>query len=336
MLASGLTVGFRVAGSVVSQTCNELLPFQPDRGGATLARRYTDEHSAFVSVDGTPIHYREQGNPDGPTVLLVHGTYSSLHTWDGWVDELAEDFHLVRLDMPGFGLTGPQNGGEHTLEGLIGTVGSFCDTLGLEEVAVAGNSLGGGVAWRLSIDRPDLVSRVILLDAGGATLLSEIGRRYTLFGSDVLPRYLTPRAAVRLIVRDAYGDKTKVTPELVRRYHDLLLRPGNRRAVIEIARTYQRDHGEASGFDLLSVGAPRLPSNHDHAPDPLDEYDIEDVPVPALFQWGSEDEWLPPAFGRELASRTPDAVFYEYEGVGHIPMEEAPSVTAADAATFLK
>jgi pimeloyl-ACP methyl ester carboxylesterase len=336
MLASGVTAGVRVAGSVVSETCDELLPFQPDRDGGTLARRYTDEDSAFVTVDGTPIHYREQGDPDGPTLLLVHGTYSSLHTWDGWVDELADDFRLVRLDMPGFGLTGPRSEGDHTLEGLIETVGAFCDTLGLSSVAVAGNSLGGAVAWRLSIDRPDLVSRVILIDAGGATLLSKLAHRYTLFGSDLLPRYLTPRAAVRLIVRDAYGDRSKVTPELVRRYHDLLLRPGNRRAVIELARNYQRDHGERGGFDLLSIGAPTLPSNHDHAPDPLDGYDIEDVPVPALFQWGTEDEWLPPSFGRELAARTPDAVFYDYEGVGHIPMEEAPVATAADAAAFLE
>ena len=336
MLTSGVTAGVRVAGSVLSHTCDELLPFQPDRDGAALARRYTDEYSAFITVDGTPIHYRDQGNPDGPTLLLVHGTYSSLHTWDGWVDELADDFRLVRLDMPGFGLTGPLSDGDHRLEELIGTVGAFCDALGLEDVAVAGNSLGGGVAWRLSIDRPDLVSRVILLDAGGATLLSKLGRRYTLFGSDVLPRYLTPRAAVRLIVRDAYGDRSKVTPELVRRYHDLLLRTGNRRAVIEIARNYQRDHGEPDGFELLSVGAPTLPSNHDHSPDPIDGYDIEDVPVPALFQWGTEDEWLPPSFGRELAQRAPEAVFYDYEGVGHIPMEEAPALTAADAAAFLE
>ena len=78
------------------------LPASTDR----LERRYTDDHSAFVSVEDARIHHREHGNPDNQTLLLVHGTYSSLQTWDDWVDELVEEYHLVRLDLPGFGLTG--------------------------------------------------------------------------------------------------------------------------------------------------------------------------------------------------------------------------------------
>lgn len=335
MLTFPLTAGVQVAQSVVADTYEEIVPFQFDRSGSRLKQRYTNEASKFVTVGETPIHYRIEGNPDGPTLLLIHGTYSSLHTWDDWIEQLGSEFRLVRLDMPGFGLTGPRKEGSHRLEMLIETVGQFCDALGLENVAVAGNSLGGAVAWRLSIDRPDLVSRLVLIDAGGATLLSKLGRRYTPLGADIMPRYLTPRMTIRLILKDAYGDPSKVTESLVRRYHDLLLRAGNRRAVIEIARNYQREHDETDTFEFLNVRAPTLPSNYDHSPDPRDGYEISDVSVPALFQWGSEDEWLPVSFGRELASETSESVFYSYDGVGHIPMEESPKQTAEDVAAFL-
>lgn len=240
MLAFPLTTGIEMAQSVVSETYSEIVPFQPDRTRRNLEREYLTDASRFVDVDGTEIHYRIEGCETGPTVLLIHGTYSSLHTWDGWVEELADEYRLVRLDMPGFGLTGPRADGPNRLEGLIESVAKFCDELELSELAVVGNSLGGAVAWRLSIDRPDLVSK--------------LGRKYTPLGSELLPRYATPRSVIRLILKDAYGDPSKVTPDVVRRYHDLLLRSGNRAAVIEIASNYQREHDdEHSSLDLLNV-----------------------------------------------------------------------------------
>jgi len=337
MLTFPLTTGIQVARSVATETYDELAPIQLDRPRGNLVRQYTNEASEFIKIGESTIHYRDEGNEDGPTLLLIHGTYSSLHTWDGWVEELKDDFRLVRLDMPGFGLTGPRVKGEHRLEVLIETVERFCDALGLSDIAVAGNSLGGGVAWRLSLERPDIVSRLVLIDAGGATLLSKLGRKYTPLGTDFLPRFLTPRMVIRVILKDAYGDPSKVTDDLVRRYHDLLLRAGNRRAVIEIARNYRRDHGRDATFDLLDVRTPALPSNHNPSPNVHDGYDISDVSVPVLFQWGTEDEWLPVDFGQQLADSTPtDHTFCTYEGIGHVPMEEAPKMTATDAARFIK
>lgn len=335
MLTYPLTTGLKVARSVATETYDEFALIQPDRPGKELHDGYTTEASTFIDIDRSTVHYRDEGNPNGPPLLLLHGTYSSLHTWDGWVEELADDFRLIRLDMPGFGLTGPQTSGEHRLEGLIDTVAAFCDELGLEKVAVAGNSLGGAVAWRLSIERPDLVSNLVLLDAGGATLLSKLGRKYRFLGTDVLPRFLTPRMVIRLMLKDAYGDPSLVTDDLVRRYHDLLLRDGNRRAVIEIAKNYRKDHGTDGSFDVLPVRTPSLPSNQNPSPNAYDGYDISDVEVPILFQWGSEDEWLPVSFGQQLADSTPDHTFLTYDGVGHIPMEETPVPTAADVSAFL-
>jgi len=330
----GTILGF--TGHVFTETYSEFGLVQPDRSVSDLERRYALRDSAFVEVGDSRVHYAERGAPESPTLLMLHGTYSSLHTWNGWVDELADDFHLVRLDLPGFGLTGPRQSGEITFEYMIDTVGAFADALGLTDVTLVGNSLGGGIAWRVSLDRPDLVSRLVLLDAGGASLLARLAGNFSALGNDFLPRYVTPRVAVRLIIRDAYADKSKVTPELVRRYHDLLLRPGNRRSVVEIARNYAADHPMDEAEEIYDPRAPGLPSSYDPSPEILDGYDIGEVSVPTLFQWGEEDGWLPVHFGRSLASSVPGHQFLLYEGVGHVPMEEAPVRTARDAAQFVR
>jgi pimeloyl-ACP methyl ester carboxylesterase len=325
---------FTTVSRFVTESYAEFVPFQPDRAPGPLERRYTDDASAFLDVRDARVHYRDEGPRDAPTLVAVHGAYSSLHTWDDWVEHLTPAFRVVRLDMPGFGLTGPRDG-RHTLRELVLTVGAVCDELGLEDVAVAGNSLGGGVAWRLAVERPDLVSRALLLNAGGATLLSVLSANLmAVFGSSA-QRYVTPRMAVRLMLLDAYHDRSRVTTALVRRYHDLVLRRGNRQAVVELTRNYERDHFDGQRHDRGGARVPRLPAAQTPEPNPWDEYGLSDVPVPVLFQWGVEDTWLPESFGRDLAAQVPDHRFVTYDAVGHAPMEETPERTAADAATFL-
>lgn len=334
MFLTPLTAGLELAGTIASETYNEFALFQPDRPRERLERQYTNDASEFCQVGDSRIHYRDEGPRDAPTVLLLHGTYSSLHTWDDWVEQLTDRLRVIRLDMPGFGLTGPRDSGPHTLRHLVTAVGEFCDVQNLSEVAVAGNSLGGAVGWRLAVERPHVVSKLLLLNAGGATLLSNLAENITAFGSDMVPRFVTPRMMIRLLLNDAYGDTSHVTTDLVTRYHDLLMASGNRRAVIEIARNYRADHYD-EGTGGLGLRTPRFPSAYNPSSQAWDNYDISDVTVPTLFQWGCEDEWLHVEFGRELASPVPDDTFLTYDGVGHVPMEESPAETARDAAQFI-
>lgn len=295
-----------------------------------LERKYTNDASRFVQVGDSRIHYRAEGDPANQTLLLLHGSYSSLQTWDGWTTELVDEFHVVRLDLPGFGLTGPRQEDEHVLSYLVFSAGAFCDQLGLDDVVVAGNSLGGGVAWRLATERPDLVSGAILINAGGGTLLCRIIDSLT---APLFSQFGLSRAVVRLVLTDAYGSRTTPDTSTIQRYHDLILRNGNRRALREISKNFRRDH--ANGFGPKGL-FPTPPSMHDPMPDICDHYELSDVTVPALFQWGVEDTWLPITFGRELATRVPQSTFLAYDDLGHVPMEEAPAVTAADARAFLR
>lgn len=323
-----------LAGQAAVEAYTEFAPFQPDLSRSYLERRYTNDNSAFLDVGDARLHYRAEGDPTDPTVLLIHGTYSSLHTWEEWTERLTERFHVVRLDLPGFGLTGPREDGDHTLAYLIDTVGRFCDALDLSEIAVAGNSLGGSIAWRLALGRPDLVDRLVLLDAGGLGLLTQFARTLRATGTDLGPRFLTPRILTRMILTDAYSDRSKVTQPLVRRYHDLLLGCGNRRAVIEIARDVAAGRPETRlPADTLPI--PTLPAASDRPTTAPDEDDLSSVAVPTLFQWGEDDSWLPVEAGRERAETVPESQFVSYPGVGHAPMEEAPARTVADAIEFL-
>lgn len=293
------------ATAIARETYAEWAPFQPDLPGSVLERRYTDEDSAFVTVGGARVHYRDEGPRDAPVLLALHGVYSSLHTWDGWVDTL-DGVRVVRLDLPGFGLTGPNERREYSLPYYVEFLDEFCETVGLDEVAVAGNSLGGAIGWRFAVTHTDRVRKLLLLNAGRQQLVPPEAELYVTPGLDVVPRYLTPRATTRVILRDAYGDPEQLTDERVRRYHDLLLRAGNRRAVIDLAR--------------------------DATPAP---FDPTAVACPTLVQWGQADEWLPWALGERFVAEIPQAEHRIYPGVGHIPMEEAPEPTAEDAAAFL-
>ena len=85
-------------------------------------------------------------------MVLLHGLASSLHTWDAWVDELASSFRLVRLDLPGHGLTGPRADGDYRTAAFVETLARFVDEIGLDTFSLAGNSMGGGISWRYALE----------------------------------------------------------------------------------------------------------------------------------------------------------------------------------------
>lgn len=136
---------------------------------AALKARYASPESGskFIHVDGFDIHYRDEGSPDKPVLVMVHGVMASLHTWDGWVAELSEHFRIIRLDVPGFGLTGGGQDREYDGERLVKVFGLFLDRLDLKQVSIAGNSLGGYIAWNYALANAHRVERLILIDPAG-------------------------------------------------------------------------------------------------------------------------------------------------------------------------
>ena len=224
------------AGLVFFALAGLVAIWAPDKTVDELGRRWASAPSQFVMVDGMQVHLRDEGPRDDPVpVVLVHGTSDSLHTWDGWVAALKSRRRIIRFDLPGFGLTGPNLDNDYSIGRYARFVGAVLDHLGVGRCVLAGNSLGGQIAWATALVMPQRVQQLILVDAGGYPVTSqEVPLALKLARTKYLRwalEYVLPRGLVQTSVRNVYGDSTKVTPELVDRYYDMALRAGNRRAL---------------------------------------------------------------------------------------------------------
>jgi pimeloyl-ACP methyl ester carboxylesterase len=275
---------------------------------AELLPRYGGGASRFVVVEDVSVHYRDEGS--GPPLVLIHGTSSSLHTWDGWVARLSSHHRVLRLDLPGFGLTGQAPDRDYSAVRYARVVAALMSKLGIDRADVAGNSLGGRVALTLALEHPERVRSLVLVDAAGLS-----GQKppaiFAIARTPVLGRalrWLTPRAIVRRNVEDVYGDRSRVTETLVDRYYELTRHEGNRAALLD-----------------------RLTGPADP---PLDDR-LAELRVPVLLEWGGRDPWIPPSFAQRFAGGIHGARLVTYPEAGHVPIEELPEATATDAEAFL-
>ncbi len=239
----------------------------PDWPVDALVARWAPPPSDFIEVKGQLLHLRDEGPRDDPEPLvLLHGTSASLHTWEGWVAALRTQHRVISLDLPGFGLTGPSAAGDYRGDTYARFVLDVMDHLGMQRFAIAGNSLGGEVAWRTALMAPQRVSKLILVDAAGPDFKSDsVPIGFIAARVPVLNRaidWVLPRAMVVSSLHDVYGDPSKVNDALVDRYYQLTLREGNRRALVQRlqqnrARARRRAHRRVEAADADRVGRAR-------------------------------------------------------------------------------
>ena len=153
-----------------------LWAYSPALPPEVLIARYASDQSKFIDVAGARAHVRDQGNPACIPLVLIHGAGGSLHIWEGWVRELGSKARLISVDLPGHGLTGAWPRHEYTVDAYVDFIEALVDALKLDRFALAGHSLGGGVAWTFAATRPDRVSQIILIDAPRARAAMQRGR----------------------------------------------------------------------------------------------------------------------------------------------------------------
>lgn len=278
----------------------------PDRSLESLVPRWAPPPSDFIDLDGQLVHYRDQGPSSDPLPLvLIHGTSASLHTWEGWVAGLSATRRVISFDLPGFGLTGPNADGDYTDARYVTFVRSLLVRLGVGRAIVAGNSLGGEIAWQLALADPSRVAGLVLVDAAGHKFEPEslpLGFRIARIPVLREPmRWVLPRRAIEDSVRDVYGDPGRVTAALVDRYYELALREGNRVALMQ-------------RMDQLTPGpVERLP----------------EIKVPTLILWGARDRLIPPRWGDAFHQAIPGSRLVVFTKLGHVPQEEDPAATLA-------
>ncbi|WP_280352484.1 alpha/beta fold hydrolase [Nocardia abscessus] len=203
---------------------------------------YIDPDSRFVRVEGHNLHYKRAGS--GRSVLLLHGSGSSLHCFDQVAATLSSSFDVIRLDLPGFGLTGPRLDRDYRVQTYAKTVAAFLNRLGVVDASVVGNSLGGNIAWNFALDYPQRVNRLVLINATGypgKSLPLALRLARNPIGRVLLP-HLSSRSATARNLRSAVGARSSVVDdEMIDRVHAMLTRPGNQQAFIDFANTDQID-----------------------------------------------------------------------------------------------
>jgi pimeloyl-ACP methyl ester carboxylesterase len=279
-----------------------------------LARRYANPASRFLELDsGTVAHVRDQGNPYGEALVLVHGSNASLHTWEPWVAILGGEFRVISMDLPGHGLTGRTVEDDYSIAAMAAFVDEVTLELGVQRFHLAGNSMGGHTAWIYALDHPRRLDRLILIDASGHPDEDgeEEGLGFRLARTPIASRlmlFVTPKSVIEKTLQAAFADPALVTDAMVTRYHELLLREGSREA-------------SAARF--------RLPKETERV------NELPRITNPTLILWGGEDRLVPVADAHRFARAIPNSRVRIYADVGHIPMEEAPARSAADLRAFL-
>jgi pimeloyl-ACP methyl ester carboxylesterase len=280
-----------------------------DIPAAELEARYASPASKFLNVDGVRIHYRDEGS--GPVLVLIHANFSNLIGWDPWVDALKDRHRILRFDMTGHGLTGPDPSGDYSLERTVTLTERFVDALGLERFSIGGTSLGGTVAIHYTGAHPERVERLILLSPGALE-----GRAMNRAGQTVpaaanVLQWITPRALPAFMLRSRFGDPAKVSDALIDQWHDMWRREGQRRAMLARLRSY-------SSASIVTATA--------------------GVRVPTLILWGAANPQAPVEQAGELRAmlvNAPSVRVITYPGVGHMAVEESGSLIARDVRAFL-
>ncbi len=266
-----------------------------------LKNEYANEHSQFIEVDEMNVHYRDEG--EGFPIVLIHGTAASLHTWDAWTDELKKTNRVIRMDLPAFGITGPNKNADYSLKAYTNFIHTFLFKLGLERFHIVGNSLGGNIAWNYAADHPDMVEKLILVDASGLPTNKQPPAIFKMAKTPVLSSlflYVTPKFLIKKNIEEVYEDDSKITEDLITRYHKMALRAGNRKAFIDRAKI---DFGLDSMVNIKK---------------------LKSILAPTLLIWGAQDLWIPLDNGVRMNRLLPNSSLKILEYSGHVPMEENP------------
>ena len=289
-----------------------------------LEAKYATGSSQFLDLpDGTRIHFRDEGEPNNPVIVLLHGFNGSLFNFERLVPLLANDFRLISIDLPGFGLTGATPSADYTTEGFINAVTKLTDELGIEKFSIAGNSMGGGVAWRYALEYPSKVEGLILLASSGVASKEDVKKFeerekntpivWKLMDSDLLKKFLhyyTPKFFATEGLKRSVYDQQHANVDHANQFHDLVLLQGSRNAILS-----------------MTMGGRRKM----YGPESLSK-----ITAPTLVIHGEEDNII--GFERSFVfeENIDNSKIKIYSNVGHLPMYEEPVRTANDIIRFFQ
>lgn len=262
---------------------------------ASSASPYLKDASAFAEVDGMAVHFTSEGS--GLPLLLLHGSGASLHIFDAMTARLTARFEVIRLDLPGFGLTGPRPDRDYSMVAYTEFLHHFVEQEIGERFVLAGHSLGGQIAWNYAIDHPERLAGLILMNATGypeksIPLALRLARSPAI--RPVLRRVGSRSATKRMLSAVVPAGSDVVDDAMVDRVFELTSMPGNRGALVDFAATKQVDRSS----EIPRIATPTL----------ILTSDLVD--------------------GQRFSKDLRDCSEVELKGVGHLMPAESPSLSS--------
>jgi pimeloyl-ACP methyl ester carboxylesterase len=286
------------------------LAWTPDLSREALLQSYSRAGTYPVKVGEQSVFVQDSGPKDAPSLVLLHGFGASLQTWDAWADELEKDRRVVRIDVPGFGLSGPAANNDYSDAADVARLLALLDQLGLQQVALGGHSMGGRIAWNFAVAHPERVSHLILVSPDGFPDPNSTSENtYKVSPLLGLMQFSLPAWALKMGVAPAYGDDSLLTPQVMRRYQDMLRAPGVRSAVIE-----------------------RMRQSRNIDPVPL----LQSLKMPVLLVWGEKDAFIPISNAQDYLKAIPQATLVSVPHAGHVVHEEAAKLSVEAVKEFLQ
>lgn len=264
------------------------------------------ENSRFVNVDGARVHYQEFGDAAKPPIVLIHGYTASVYVWKTAAPMLAEaGFRVIAVDLLGFGYSEKPAWFDYSIQGQARMVSRFMNRLGIGRAVVCGSSYGGAVALNLTLDNPEFVEKLILVDAVcndepknhpilKLASLPGVGEAITPFLVDS-KRFLKFRMQGTL----AKANHSMITDDRIESIRRPLFAADGHRAVLATSRNWHAD---------------RL------------EQDAHLINQPTLIIWGDQDTVIPIKHGYKLHEEILNSRFVVLKDCGHVPQEEKSEI----------
>ena len=316
----------RIARGVVASMFAVLLVGPTALGGAReegpKAGRPRVAHRT-VKVDGLDIFYREAGPRDAPTVLLLHGFPTSSHMFRNLIPALADEFHVVAPDYPGFGNSSMPTAGEfdYTFDHLADVVEHFTEVLVLKAYTLYLQDYGAPVGFRLAVRHPERVRGLVVqngnaydegLDNDFWKPLKAYWKDRTEANAAPLRKYLT-REATRWQYTDGVRDESAISPDNWNVDQPLLDRPGNAEIQLALFYSYGSNPAQYPKWQAYL---------REHQP-------------PTLIVWGKNDKVFP-AEGAYPYKRDLKTLEFHLLDTGHFALEEDGDEVAGLMRTFLR
>jgi 4,5:9,10-diseco-3-hydroxy-5,9,17-trioxoandrosta-1(10),2-diene-4-oate hydrolase len=257
----------------------------------------------WLVVDGLRIRYIRKGQTHAPKLVLLHGIGGSLEMWQANMDDFATDFDVIAIDFPGFGYS-DKPAARYSIHFQVLKLKRFLDNLNLDNIYLAGHSMGGAIAIHFAHLFSSRVKKLILVCNAGMGKQIHYLLRLSAMPFSKLFFELSQASAIPQMLKNCVYDQTVITPELILLYQDMLGAPNAVYSFLSQLKSFVTIFGQEKSFRISTLD--KLPH----------------LIMPTLIIWGINDQILPVSHAQIALDNIQNSDCVYFDNCGHIPQLE--------------